>query len=95
MNGILKHAEKTSDLVLEFPTLDKDSLSLRVYSDSSNANNPDGTSQLGYIIFFADKENKCFPLYWSSRKAKRVIRSVLASETLAFSDAFHTLSPKT
>lgn len=35
-----------------------------------------------------DKDNKCKPLYWTSYKAKRVTRSVLGSEVMAFADAF-------
>eukprot|EP00171_Calliarthron_tuberculosum_P001031 IDg1031t1 len=90
LNSILAHLAKLPVLPLRFPKLDKDTLSLKVYSDSSYANNPDGTSQLGYIIFLTDSSGKCQPLYWSSKKAKRVTRSVLASETMAFADAFDT-----
>ena len=39
-------------------------------------------------MFLADKNDKCQPLYWSSHKSKRVSRSDLGSETMAFADAF-------
>ena len=74
--------------MLRFPKLDKDSLSISVYSDASFCNNQDGSSQLGYIILLKDKENKCQPLYWSSHKSRRSSRSVLGSEVMAFADAF-------
>jgi hypothetical protein len=59
-----------------------------VYTDASYANNFDGSSQLGYIIFLADANGKCQPIAWSSHKSRRVTRSVLGSETMAFADGF-------
>lgn len=35
-----------------------------------------------------DKYNICQPQYWASYKSKRIRRSALGSETVAFSDAF-------
>ena len=84
----MKRLEKAPKLPLRFPYLDKGSLKLQVYSDSSYANNPDETAQIGYIIFLADKYKNCQPIYWCSKKAKRVNRSVLGSETMAFAGAF-------
>lgn len=90
MNSILAHLAKLPVLQLRFSKLDKNNLSLKVYSDSSYANKPDSTSQLVYNIFLTDSSGKFYPLYCSSKKAKRVTRSVLASETIAFADAFDT-----
>jgi hypothetical protein len=59
-----------------------------VYSDASYANNPDGSSQIGYIIFLCDTTGACQPLFWSSKKSKRVTISCLGSETMALADAF-------
>ena len=39
-----------------------------------------------FIIFLADKGTVC-PLYWESRKIRRVVKSTLAAETLAAADA--------
>jgi hypothetical protein len=61
---------------------------LQVYSDALYANNPDGSSQLGYIIFLADENGNFQPLFWCSHKSRRVTRSVLESETMALADAF-------
>lgn len=88
LHSIVLQLKKTRGLNLKFPKLDKSSLHLRVYSNASFANNYDKFSQSGYIIFMADKENACQPLCWSSQKSKRVTRSVLGSETMAFADAF-------
>ena len=88
LNSVVRHIGKTSAQRLLYPKLDKESIRLQTYSDAAYSNNYDGTSQLGYIVFLADKTNKCQPLYWSSYKSKRVSRSVLGSETMAFADAF-------
>ena len=73
---------------LRYPKLQIDTLRLQTYSDASFASNEDLSSQLGYFIFLVDGTGNCQPLHWSSHKAKRVSRSVLGSEVLAFSDAF-------
>jgi hypothetical protein len=76
------------DVVLKYPKLDKDSLHLRVYADTSFASNRDDTSQLGFEIFLADKHDNCQPMVWPSYKSKRVTRSVLGAETMALANAF-------
>jgi hypothetical protein len=88
LNAIVLHLKKTVDRVLKFPKLDLSTLYLRVYSDASYASNSDGSSQLGYIIFLCDASGTCQPLFWSSKKSKRITRSVLGSETMALADAF-------
>ena len=43
--------------------------SLRVYTDASWANLPDGTSSAGgCIIHVVGKDGKCAPIDWSSKK---------------------------
>jgi hypothetical protein len=59
---------------------------LTVYIDSSYCNNYDLSSQLGYIIFLSDSTGACQPLHFSSHKYKRVTRSVLGGELMAFAD---------
>ena len=88
VDTVVKHLQKTPYFVLRYPKLDKDSIRLQIYSDASYASNYDASSKLGYIIFLADKNNSCQPLLWSSHKSKRVSRSVLGCETMAFADAF-------
>ena len=73
---------------LKFVKLDKNTLRLIVFTDSSFANNRDFTSQIGYIITLADHDNNVNILHWSSTKCKRVTRSVLASELYAMSNGF-------
>ena len=61
LNSVVRHIRKTFEQKLHYLKLDKDSLRLQTYSDASYSNNYDGTSQLGYIIFLADKDDKCHP----------------------------------
>ena len=88
LNSVVRHLLTTTDQVLKFLKLDHKSLRLQVYSDASYGNSFDGSSQLGYIIFFADSNGNCQPLFWSSHKPKRDSRYFLGSETMAFADAF-------
>ena len=72
-----------------FPKLnDLSNCKLVVFSDASFANLPNGVSSAGgFIIFLADSKRNVCPLYWESRKIRRVVKSTLAAETLAASDA--------
>jgi hypothetical protein len=67
---------------LRFIQLDKDSLKLIVFTDSSFANNQDLSSQIGFVITLVDKDNRANIIHWSSIKCKRVTQSVLASVKL-------------
>lgn len=88
INRVVKHVKEHPTLPLKYQRLDKDSLKLKVYSDSSFANNDDHSSQLGYIVLLVDKTNKCNILHLSSHKSRRVTQSVLGGEVYAFADAF-------
>jgi hypothetical protein len=73
---------------LRFIPLDKDSLKLVVFTDSSFANNKDNSSQIGFVIALTDKNNDANIIHWSSIKCKRVTRSVLASELYGMAHGF-------
>ena len=72
-----------------FPKLnDLSNCKLVVFSDASHANLPNGVSSAGgFIVFLADSKRNVCPLYWESRKIRRVVKSTLAAETLAAADA--------
>ncbi|KAI1008166.1 hypothetical protein K3495_g77 [Podosphaera aphanis] len=65
-------------------------LRIITFTDSSFANNPDLSSQLGYLIVLADEHNNCNIIHWSSVKCKRITRSVIASELYAMCQGFDT-----
>lgn len=89
LNHVIKHLKRTQDMAIKYPVLDRDTLRLKCYSDASYADNADGSSQLGYIIFLSDASEVCQPLAWSSHKSRRMTRLVLGSETMALADSFN------
>ena len=86
-NKVVKMAHEHR-VTLRFPKLDLNTLRIIGISDASFANNRDLTSQLGYLFFLADKQDRVIPLCFKSYKARRVTRSVLAAELIAFVDLF-------
>ena len=73
---------------LPFPKLDLRSIRIVGYSDAAFANNHDATSQLGRIILLVDDGNAAIPIAFKSYKSRRVTRSVLSAEVIAFADLF-------
>ena len=72
---------------IKYKNLGKDDdLKLVVCADASHGNLPDGGSQLGCLIELV-RENKSSILSWESKEIKLVVRSSLAAETLALSNA--------
>jgi hypothetical protein len=75
-------------VTLRFPALDPHTLRVVAYADASFHNCDDDWSQLGYVIALSDDSDSCAIVHFSSHKSKRVTRSTMAAETLAFVDAF-------
>lgn len=63
-------------------------LHVRVYADASFAGNDYLSSQLGFIVLLCDKHDYEHILDYSSKKSKRVVRSILGGEVYAFADGF-------
>ena len=59
---------------------------LECYSDASFANLQGHASQGGFIIFLCDTNSNRCPIFWQSRKIRRVVKSTLAAEALALLD---------
>ena len=77
------------DCTLKFSNLgDLSKAKIITFSDASHANLPDGYSSAGgFIIFLVGENGKSCPLAWEAKKMRRVVKSTLAAETLAASDA--------
>jgi hypothetical protein len=75
INKVIGRMHRTCDISLVFPQLDANTLRVIVYSDSSFANNQDGSTQLGHCALLADKTGRCSILTYRSYKAKRIVRS--------------------
>ena len=88
LNSVIKHLKSTKEIKTKDSRFDQESLKLEVYSDASFANNEDNSSQIGHIILLSDCDNNCSILHYSSSKAKRICRSTIATETMAFAEAF-------
>ena len=88
LNKRLQWQKENLNRGLRFVKLDRKSLKLIVFTDSSFANNRDLSSQIGYVIVLADSENRANVIHWSSVKCKRITRSVLASELYGMTNGF-------
>lgn len=88
LNRLVRRAKVGRILRLHFPPLDRSTLRLRVYSDSSFANNADQSSQIGYVVLLCNGSGRAHVLSFTSRKCRRVVRSIMAVEVYAFSEAF-------
>ena len=75
-------------IAIRIPKLDPNSMKVVGFSDASFANNHDLSTQLGHIIFLFDGNNNSVPISFKSYKARRVVRSAMAGEVIAFSDMF-------
>ena len=65
-----------------------DKVKLLAFSDASHASLLDGYSSAeGFIIFLVGEDGESCPLAWEAKKIRRVVKSTLAAETLAASDA--------
>ena len=73
---------------LKIPKLDLGTIRIVGYSDASFANNHDLSSQLGRIILLVDDDDSAVPICFKSYKSRRVTRSVLSAEVIAFADLF-------
>lgn len=72
---------------LKIPKLSPDSLRIIGFSDASYANNKD-FSQLGHLCFLEHASGAVVLIRLNSYKTKRITRSVMAGEVIAFNDLF-------
>lgn len=75
-----------------YPRLSLSPLRFRVYANAFFAPTDDLSSQLAYLSMLCGKSKKFHVLDFSSKKSKRVVRSVLAAEVYAFMDAFDSMT---
>ena len=85
VNKIISRVQSI-DSSLTFPVLDEESLKITVYADASFNSLPKGGSQGAQLVLLTDKYRNCSPIGWNSSRLRRVVRSALGAETLAFCD---------
>ena len=56
------------------------------FTDAAYANLIDGGSQGAYFIFLAGENGACNLISWQSWRIKRIVKSTLAADTLAFGE---------
>ena len=88
MNQLVQYAHD-SVAHLNFLKLEQESLRIVRFSDAAYANNHDLTPQLSRVILLADDTNAFLPISFKIYKSRRVTRSVLSAEVIAFVDMFH------
>ena len=87
LNKLIKKT-KSDQVIIKFPMIkDIENSKLVVYSDASFGNLDLGGSQGAYVIFIVNQQNNAALIAWKSHRIKRIVRSTLAAETLALSDA--------
>ena len=82
---------KKEKLRLFFPKLlPIGSCYIECYTDASFAKLPDGGSQGALLVFLKDEDGNRCPLYWRSRKLRRIVKSTFAAETMALLEGAET-----
>lgn len=79
---------RTEDLPIKVPKLNIETLRLIGFSDASFGSNRDLSSQLGYVVFLGDDSSNVVPIIFKSYKARRVTKSPMSAEVIAFADMF-------
>ena len=87
-NKAVKIAKAKDVRGLTYGKLDVSTLRLKMYADAAFATNDDLSSQQGYIILLTDNSGRAHVLDYSSKKSKRVVRSIMGGEVYAFADGF-------
>ena len=88
LNAVIKYVRRNPRRGLRQQKLDKTTLSVKIFSDSSFANTSTLHSQLGFVALLCDASGKANVLHFTSYKSKRVVRSVMGGECYAFADGF-------
>lgn len=77
---------------LRISALEKNSVRIIGYCDSSVANDAELSLQLSYICFLGDASDSIIPLLSKSYKSRRVIPSAITREVIAFGSLFYASS---
>lgn len=82
---------KTDNMKLYIPKMDSlEDCFMECYSDASFANLVGNGSQGGMVIFLRGVGEKRCPIFWQTRKIRRVVKSTHSAETLALLECAET-----
>ena len=84
MRKLIKIVRKVKSImgIVVLEELEGEEIYWEAYADASFGNVEDGHTQLGYIISLTDGKRRC-PIWWKSRKSRRVAKSTIEAETLS------------
>ena len=84
MRKLIKVVRRVKSIMGEvvLDELKEENLYWEAYADASFGNVEDGHTQLGYIISLTDGRRRC-PMWWKSRKSRRVAKSTIEAEALS------------
>lgn len=85
---LITGAQESQRCSIRQQRLDRNTLQLKGFTNSSFAKNLDLKSQLGYVILLTDASGKANILHFASYNSQRIVRSVLGGETYGFADSF-------
>ncbi len=86
VNKTIKRAKKEKSQLIIPDLGNLKNLKIIGYSDASFGNLPDCGSQGGQVIFLVGENGNHFPVYWQSKRIRRLVKSTQAAETLAMVD---------
>ena len=90
MNKVIRLV-KGEVMRLKFPRIHNlERCTIEVFSDASFGNLQGEGSQGAIIAFMKDERGERCPLYWHTRKIRRVVKSTLAAETMALLEGAET-----
>ena len=89
MRKLIKVVRKTkrSNAEIHLEVLNEKNVYWEIYADASFGNIENGRTQIGYLISLVEDEGKKCPIWWKSRKAKRVAKSTIEAEALSVVEA--------
>ena len=93
LSKAVKTINRLRDLksIVRFPALNLKTLKLVTFTDASLGNLNEGVgSTHGSVIWMMDNQGRCCPLWWQSKKIKRVVRSTLAAEALSLQEGLES-----
>ena len=92
MRKLIKIVRKVKNIMGEIvmSELEEENLYWEAFADASFGNIEDGHTQLGYVISLTDGKRRC-PIWWKSRKARRVAKSTIEAEALSVGEAIEGL----
>lgn len=88
MKKLIKVVRKTkrSKAEIRLSKLEKKNMFWEIYADASFGNIDDENTQIGYIISLSDGSKRC-PIWWRSRKARRVAKATIEAEALSLGES--------